>query len=128
MLDKMHLKEFTRAGKQKSAMESGKRYYVRSLFKFIKAGQSGADMVENWTHLAKVADDLCFFRGCTVDSVNHPTAMYQMNCGNRFGGDPGLGSWVTYGLGSLNQDLAQLHRAAGGELSAGWRGELEQWR
>lgn len=105
MLAKMHLKEFVREGNQKSAMESGKRYYVQSPFAFGKHGQSGADMAENWQHLAKVADELCFFRGCTVDSVNHPTAMYQMNCGNRFGGDPGLGAWVNYGLGSLNQDL-----------------------
>ena len=104
-LEKLHLQEFTRDGKQKSAMESGKRYYVQSPFKFIKAGKSGADMADNWTHLAKVADDLCFFRGCTVDSVNHPTAMYQMNCGNRFGGDPGLGAWVNYGLGSSNRNL-----------------------
>lgn len=104
-LERMHLKEFVRQGAQKSAMESGKRYYVRSPFKFIKAGQSGADMAENWTHLAKVADELCFWRGCTVDSVNHPTAMYQMNTGNRFGGDPGLGAWVNYGLGTANKDL-----------------------
>jgi hypothetical protein len=62
-------------------------------------------MAENRTHLARVANDLCFFRGCTVDSVNHPTAMYQMNCGNRFGGDPGIGALVNYGLGSINQDL-----------------------
>ncbi len=101
----LHLKEFFRAGKQKSAMESGKRYYVQSPFKFRKCGESGADMAENWEHLAKVADDICFYRGCQVDSVNHPTAMYQMNCGNRFGGDPALGAWVTYGLGSVNQDL-----------------------
>jgi hypothetical protein len=105
MLAKRHLQEFVRAGKQKSAMESGKRYFVQSPFKFTKHGQSGADMAENWEHLAKVADDLCFFRGCTVDSVNHPTAMYQMNCGNRFGGDPGIGAWVNYGLGTLNQNL-----------------------
>lgn len=104
-LDGMHLKEFVSEGKQKSAMQSGKRYYVRSPFRFIKAGKSGADMAENWRHLAGVADEICFFRGCTVDSVNHPTAMYQMNCGNRFGGDSGLGAWVNYGLGSLNQDL-----------------------
>jgi len=104
-LDDMHLQEFVREGKQKSAMESGKRYYVRSPFRFIKAGQSGADMAENWSELARVADEICFFRGCQVDSVNHPTAMYQMNCGNRFGGDPGVGAWVTYGLGSMNQDL-----------------------
>ena len=104
-LAKLHLKEFTREGKQKSAMESGKRYYVQSPFKFRRHGQSGAEMADNWTHLAKVADELCFFRGCQVDSVNHPTAMYQMNCGNRFGGDPGMGAWVSYGLGSVNQDL-----------------------
>ncbi len=104
-LEKLHLQEFTREGEQKSAMESGKRYYVQSPFKFGKHGESGADMADNWEHLSAVADDICFFRGCQVDSVNHPTAMYQMNCGNRFGGDPGLGAWVTYGLGSENQDL-----------------------
>ena len=104
-LEKLHLKEFVREGQQKSAMESGKRYYVRSPFRFRQHGQSGAWMSEPWQHLAGVADDLCFYRGCQVDSVNHPTAMYQMNCGNRFGGDPALGAWVTYGLGSLNADL-----------------------
>jgi hypothetical protein len=104
-LERLHLKEFVREGKQKSAMESGRRYYVQSPFRFAKHGQSGADMAENWVHLAGVADELCFYRGCTVDSVNHPTAMYQMNCGNRFGGDPGIGAWVNYGLGTLNSDL-----------------------
>ncbi len=104
-LDKLHMKEFQRSGEQKSAMESGKRYYVRTPFSFSKHGQSGADMADNWKHLSKVADDLCFYRGCTVDSVNHPTAMFQMNCGNRFGGDPGIGAWVNYGLGTVNKDL-----------------------
>ncbi len=105
-LDKQHLKEFIRGeDKKQSAMASGKRYYVKSPFKFRKTGKSGADMAENWEHLARVADEICFWRGCTVDSVNHPTAMYQMNCGNRFGGDPGIGAWVNYGLGSVNQDL-----------------------
>jgi hypothetical protein len=101
----LHLQEFVREGQMKSQMESGKRYYVQSPFRFRKAGQSGADMAENWEHLAKVADELCFYRGCQVDSVNHPTAMYQMNTGNRFGGDPAVGAWVTYGLGTMNQDL-----------------------
>ncbi len=104
-LQELHLQEFVRRGEQKSAMESGQRYYVQSPFRFRQHGQSGATMAENWQHLAGVADELCFYRGCQVDSVNHPTAMYQMNCGNRFGGDPGLGAWVTYGLGSVNQDL-----------------------
>lgn len=104
-LERLHLQEFVRKGKMKSAMESGKRYYVQSPFKFRKAGRSGADIAENWEHLAGVVDELCFYRGCQVDSVNHPTAMYQMNTGNRFGGDPAVGAWVNYGLGSVNQDL-----------------------
>lgn len=105
VLEKLHRSEFTRSGEKRSAMENGKRYYVQSPFQFAQHGQSGAWMSEPWEHLAGVADELCFYRGCQVDSVNHPTAMYQMNCGNRFGGDPALGSWVTYGLGSPNQNL-----------------------
>src|SRR4029079_13174194 len=101
----LHLQEFVRRGEEQSAMSSGKRYYVASPFRFRKAGRSGADLAENWEHLASVVDEICFYRGCQVDSVNHPTAMYQMNTGNRFGGDPALGSWVNYGLGTLNQNL-----------------------
>ncbi|MBW3598079.1 MAG: DUF1501 domain-containing protein [Planctomycetes bacterium] len=104
-LREMHLQEFHRDGEDKSAMESGKRYFVESPFEFRKAGRSGADMAQNWEHLAGVADELCFYRGCQAESVNHPTALYHMNTGNRFGGDPAIGSWVTYGLGSENQDL-----------------------
>lgn len=104
-LDRVHLKRFQRNGIDKSAMESGTRYYVRSPFEFGKHGQSGADMAMNWHHLSRRADDICFFRGCQVDSVNHPTALYQMNTGNRFPGDPSVGAWTTYGLGSLNKNL-----------------------
>ncbi|MCG8650805.1 MAG: DUF1501 domain-containing protein [Pirellulales bacterium] len=104
-LNKQHLKEFHRGGQEQSAMSSGKRYYVQSPFKFRKVGQSGADMCDHWQHLPDVADELCFYRGCQVESVNHPTANYHVNTGNRFGGDPSLGAWVNYGLGSENQDL-----------------------
>jgi len=104
-LERLHLREFQRDDGMQSAMSGGKRYYVASPFRFRKAGRCGADMAANWEHLAGVADELCFYRGCQVDSVNHPTAMYQMNTGNRFGGDPALGAWVTYGLGSESADL-----------------------
>jgi hypothetical protein len=52
-----------------------------------------------------VADELCVYKGCQVDSIDHPTACYQMNTGNRFGGDPAIGGWATYGLGTSNQNL-----------------------
>ena len=104
-LHDLHMQKFRRAGKDKSAMESGTRYFVQSPFEFTKAGESGADIARNWQHLAGSVDDICFYRGCQVESVNHPTALYHMNTGNRFGGDPAIGSWVTYGLGSENDDL-----------------------
>jgi hypothetical protein len=47
-LDRRHLERFTRKGAEKSAMESGSRYYVKSPFRFRRVGQSGADMAENW--------------------------------------------------------------------------------
>lgn len=101
----LHLREFQRNDDKQSAMSSGKRYYVQSPFEFRKVGRSGAEMCDRWIHLANVADELCFYRGCQVESVNHPTANYHVNTGNRFGGDPALGAWVTYGLGSENRDL-----------------------
>ena len=73
-LDDLHLKEFVRSGAEQSAMSSGKRYYVKSPFGFRKVGKSGVDMCEHWKELANVADELCFYRGCQVESVNHPTA------------------------------------------------------
>lgn len=104
-LAKLHMQEFRRTDDRQSAMSGGKRYYVQSPFQFRKAGASGADMNTLWEHLSGIADELCFYRGLQVDSVNHPTANYQLNTGNRFGGDPSLGAWVTYGLGSENEDL-----------------------
>ncbi len=104
-LDDLHLKEFSRKDKFASAMASGKRYFVKSPFKFRTAGDSGLQVCEHFEHLAGVADELCVYRGCVGESINHPTAMYHMNTGNRFGGDPAIGSWATYGLGSLNQNL-----------------------
>ncbi len=104
-LDKLHLTEFTRNDKFQSAMASGKRYFVKSPFKFHRAGKSGLPICEHYEHLAGVADELCVYHGCRGESINHPTACYHMNTGNRFGGDPAIGAWTTYGLGSVNQNL-----------------------
>jgi hypothetical protein len=101
----LHLKEFVRQDTRASAMEQGKRYYVQSPFAFRKAGRAGIDMCEHFHHLAGVADDLCVYRGCQAESVDHPTACFHMNTGNRFGGDPAIGAWTAYGLGTSNQNL-----------------------
>jgi len=104
-LSKRHLQKFMRSGEMESAMSSGERYFVKSPFDFIKAGQSGADICTEWQHLKEMVDDMCFYRGAQVESVNHPTACYHLNTGNQFGGDPALGAWVNYGLGSPNKNL-----------------------
>lgn len=104
-LREMHLKEFVRKDATVSAMASGKRYYVQSPFRFRKAGNSGIEMCELFESLAGVADELCLYRGCQAESIDHPTACYHMNTGNRFGGDPSMGAWTAYGLGTENQNL-----------------------
>ena len=102
----LHMKEFRRPQDRfASAMAQGKRYYVQSPFKFIKAGKAGIDMNEGFVNFAQVADEICVYRGLHGESINHPTACYHVNTGNRFGGDPAMGAWVTYGLGSTNRNL-----------------------
>ena len=104
-LAELHMKEFVREDKFASAMSSGKRYYVQSPFKFRKAGKAGIDICENFQYLAECADDLCIYKGAVAQSVNHPTALYHLNTGNQFGGDPAIGAWTTYGLGTVNENL-----------------------
>ncbi len=102
-LNSLHVTE----SKRTAGLANGKRFYVGSPFKARKVGKSGIDMSEPWQFLAdpEVADELCVYRGCQADSLNHPEALLHMNTGSRLGGDPGLGSWATYGLGSVNQNL-----------------------
>ena len=104
-LDELHLQEFIREGQMKSAMESGKRYYVQSPFRFRRAGQSGADIAENWEHLAGCVDDICFIHSMHTDIPEHAGAILMMNLGHLQPSRPSLGSWLVYGLGSENQDL-----------------------
>jgi hypothetical protein len=91
--------------KSSAGLATGFRFYVGSPFKSRKVGQAGMDMSDQWVHLPEVADELCNYRGCQADSLNHPEALFHMNTGSRLGGDPARGSWVNYGLGTMNQNL-----------------------
>ncbi len=83
------------------------QFYVGSPFEFRKVGQSGIEMCDQWHYMAdpEIADELCNYRGCQAESLNHPEALFHMNTGSRLGADPALGAWATYGLGTLNQNL-----------------------
>jgi hypothetical protein len=104
-LDDLHMQEFVREDRFASAMASGTRYYVKSPYRFRRVGDAGLDMCEHFVHLPDVADELCVYRGCVAQSINHPTACYHMNTGNQFGGDPAIGAWAAYGLGTENANL-----------------------
>ena len=105
-LEELHMTEFVKErNKFEANMNTGKRYYVRSPFEFQRAGKLGITINSKFRNFADCVDDVCFYRGLQATSVNHPTALYHLNTGNRFGGDPAIGSWTTYGLGTENQNL-----------------------
>ena len=102
----LHMTEFAKERtKFEASMNTGKRYFVRSPFQFRRAGKLGIEINAGFERFSECVDDVCFYRGLQAISVNHPTALFHINTGNRFGGDPAMGSWVTYGLGSENENL-----------------------
>lgn len=75
-------------------------------FKFAKYGQSGMDFSSDLVpHLGGIADDVCQIRSMWSDNNNHPQGMRVLNTGKIFLGRPTLGSWISYALGSENQNL-----------------------
>jgi hypothetical protein len=76
-----------------------------SPFTFARHGKSGIEVSEIFPHLAKCVDRLCVVRSLHADVPNHEPSLLLMNCGEARLVRPSLGSWVTYGLGSENQNL-----------------------
>ncbi|HEY2841637.1 MAG TPA: DUF1501 domain-containing protein, partial [Pirellulales bacterium] len=72
---------------------------------FKQYGQSGQWVSELFPHLSGCVDDIAFIKSMTADSPIHGSAMLQMNSGKILSGSPALGSWVNYGLGSVNENL-----------------------
>jgi hypothetical protein len=79
--------------------------FVPSPFEFKAHGQNGVVMSELFPQLAKCADDLCVVRSMHTDIPNHEPGLLLMNSGNQQPVRPSLGSWVSYGLGTENQNL-----------------------
>jgi hypothetical protein len=101
------LPESVRNGQRLTTMTSGqKRFPVApSMYKFARHGQSGMSVSELLPYTAKMVDDMCFIRSMNTEAINHEPAISYMQTGNQITGRPCLGSWVSYGLGSLNDDL-----------------------
>jgi hypothetical protein len=78
---------------------------ARSIFKFQQAGQSGAWFSELLPHMAKIADEMTIVKTVNTDAINHDPAITFIQTGSQQPGRPSMGSWVSYGLGSENENL-----------------------
>jgi hypothetical protein len=76
-----------------------------SPFKFQRYGKSGIEVSELFAHTARSIDDICVIRSMFADVPNHEPSLLLMNCGEARLIRPSMGSWLTYGLGSDNQNL-----------------------
>jgi Protein of unknown function (DUF1501) len=109
-LERLHgteLPDSVRQGQRITGMTSGQSSLpcVRSLFKFKQHGQSGAWVSELLPHTASVVDDLAIIKTMHTDAINHDPAITFIQTGFQQPGRPSMGAWVSYGLGSENQNL-----------------------
>jgi hypothetical protein len=76
-----------------------------SAFKFQRHGQCGAWVSELLPHTAKIVDDLCFIKSLNTEAINHDPAITFFQTGSQIAGRPSMGAWLSYGLGSANENL-----------------------
>ncbi len=76
-----------------------------TIFDFKQRGNNGAWVSDLMPYTAKITDELCFVRSMYTEAINHDPAVTFMQTGSQFPGRPAMGSWVSYGLGSDNENL-----------------------
>ncbi|MBZ2176411.1 MAG: DUF1501 domain-containing protein [Acidobacteriota bacterium] len=101
------LPESIRSGQRLTTMTAGQARFpiAPTVFKFGKHGKSGMELSELLPWTAKMADDITLIRSMNTEAINHEPAITFIQTGFMIAGKPCIGSWVSYGLGSMNQDL-----------------------
>jgi hypothetical protein len=101
------LPESIRKGQRLTTMTSGQKAFpvAPSMFNFSQHGKGGIWLSDLWKHLPKVADELCVIRSMHTEAINHDPAITFCQTGSQLAGRPSIGSWLSYGLGSANQDM-----------------------
>jgi hypothetical protein len=101
------LPDSVRQGQRLTTMTSGQARFpiAPSKYQFAQHGQSGMWISELLPETAKVVDDMCFIRSMHTEAINHEPAITLMQTGNMVTGRPCIGSWLSYGLGSMNSSL-----------------------
>ncbi len=94
-------------GERLTGMTAGQTAFplAPSIFKFAQHGQSGAWVSELLPWHAKMVDDLCIIKSMHTDAINHEPANQLIYTGSMQNGKASLGSWISYGLGSMNEEL-----------------------
>jgi len=110
LLNKMNgedLPESIRQGQRLTGMTAGQASFplAGTLFDFKKQGESGAWMSDLMPHTAKIVDELCFIKSMYTEAINHDPAITFIQSGSELPGRPSIGSWLSYGLGSDNENL-----------------------
>ena len=93
------VKTFGRGGKRNESRIVGPKW------NFKQYGECGKYISDLFPHIGSCVDDIAFLHSMTAESPIHGSAMLMMNAGNLLSGHPSLGSWVNYGLGSVNENL-----------------------
>ena len=101
------LPESIRKGQRLTTMTSGQAKFpvAPSIFKFAQHGQSGMWMSDLVPQMSSIADEFCMIRSVNTEAINHDPAITFSQTGSQLAGRPSIGSWLSYGLGSENQDL-----------------------
>ncbi|QOY89989.1 DUF1501 domain-containing protein [Paludibaculum fermentans] len=101
------LPDSIRQGQRLTTMTSNQSRFpiAPSVFNFKQCGQSGAYVSELLPYMGKMADDIAIIRSMHTEAINHEPAMTFIQTGFMIAGKPCIGSWIAYGLGSMNRDL-----------------------
>ena len=109
-LEKVHgqdLPDSVRQGQRLTGMTSGQKNFpvCKSIANFAQHGQSGQWISDLLPYTSKVADRIAVIRSMHTEAINHDPGITFINTGSQFPGSPSMGSWVSYGLGSMNENL-----------------------
>ena len=101
------LPDSVRNGQRITTMTSGQKRFpiAPSIFKFNQHGEHGAWVSEILPHTAGVIDDLAVIKTINTEAINHDPAITYIQTGSQLPGRPSAGAWLSYGLGSMNENL-----------------------
>ena len=104
-MDGQPMPESFTKGQQLAQLQGAKLTCFGPQHPFAKFGKNQTEICALFPQIGSVLDEICLIRSMTTDAINHDPAHMFMNTGSQIAGRPSMGAWITYGLGSMNQNL-----------------------